>query len=1239
MPLALLRRSLSAIFVFGLLTFAAGLASGAVPRVPDGFEARLVATVPAVLYPCQVATAPGHRLFVAEDPMDQIGPYESFHGRILQFVNDQDPAVFAEGFRAIQGMAWRDDALYVCHMPFLTVVRDLDGDGKADQKTDLFHDLGPTANQGLNDHIVSGIQFGIDGYLYISVGDKGVPAATRPEDGVKVQLKGGGTLRCRPDGTGLEVYTYGTRNHLEPNLDDRDNLFTYDNTDDGDGWWTRVTHHVDGGYYGYPYDYHDRPDRHLPRMAEYGGGSPCGAVVYKEDAWPDSWRNVGLWAEWGKGKVHGFRFAPDGSTFKVAEAIDFALPDGLSNFRPIDLAVSYDGATLYVADWGMGGWGSKTEKVGRVYAITWKNPQETRPRGLDSDPLDAQIKQLDHPSFNERMRAQAAIIKAGRDALGPVVSALSDVKTDPVARRHLLWALDGIAGASPEATTPLIALLRDDVPDLRAQAARALGERRVPIALEPLISLLNDPEPTVRLQGVIALGRIGDPKAVADLVPVLTDADAFTAFSARQALRRINDWSAASVGLDSPDPKGRLALLAAMEQQYEPEAVAALASFASDPDRPAAERARALTYLAQVHRKAKPWDGKWWGTRPTHGKPPAKELDWDGTPTVLKTVRDLLADDQVAVRVAAIQAVQDELDRDALPLLRARFAVETDLDARRKLALAFGSFHDEAALPVLIAALRDPDAPEPIRDASLTAVGDIGGKLAANALIALLDQGDVPNGRLPKIISALGSIRSTEAIPSMLARLDSSDPLVRAALVEALGKIGRTEGVSARVRPLIDDPDLAVRKAAIAAAAALKDREAVPPLMAAALKDETRFEASMALTQVADVKALQVYLHALTDKNQDLRKGAAQALAAVRDQAAPILDQLAARKELPPSALPELRKVYVALQPIRSWRVAGPFPTDATPPVNPESVDLQTALKGKDDQPVAWKLVSGTEDTGMVDLGKIYDNGTQFAFAYAEIQSDSERKAELVAGSDDTLTVWINGSQVYDFSGRRSFNAEQDRKAVTLAPGVNRVLVKCGNFGGSWQFAVSVTEPANHAFLASAPASGGFNPDAYRAFALKHNGDAERGRTLFTDLKGLACVKCHAVNGEGGAVGPDLSGVGALYARDELIQSVLYPSARIFSGYEPVTVATADGRILTGVVKSDGDDALEIQDAEANRITIPKDQIEDRKTADVSLMPNGLAEGLTTQDFADVIAFLETLKQTPAPAARPAGGP
>ena len=274
----------------------------------------------------------------------------------------------------------------------------------------------PPATNDFNDHIVSGLQIGIDGYLYISVGDKGVPKATGP-DGRTAQVVGGGILRCRPDGTGLEVFSTGTRNHLEPNLDDRDNLFTYDNTDDGLGWWTRVTHHIDGGYYGYPYDYHNRPTGCSPGWPSTAAAPPAAASSTARTSGPRS-TAARLLGRVGQGQVQAFRFAPEGATFKVAEMIDFVEPGDVENFRPLDLALSHDGRTLYVADWSMGGWGNKTEKLGRVYAVTYTGGVKTRPRGKDSDPIEAQIEQLDHPSFNERMRAQAALIARGRGRAG-----------------------------------------------------------------------------------------------------------------------------------------------------------------------------------------------------------------------------------------------------------------------------------------------------------------------------------------------------------------------------------------------------------------------------------------------------------------------------------------------------------------------------------------------------------------------------------------------------------------------------------------------------------------------------------------------------------------------------------------------------------------------------------------------------------------------------------------------------
>ena len=1210
------------------------------PKVPEDLEVRLVANVPSFLYACQVATAPDGALYVAVDPMDQVGPYESNLGKIYVYREGREPALFAEGFRAIFGMAWHEGALYVSHMPYLSVVRDSDGDGKADSRKDLFKDLGITNNKGLNDHIVSGIQFGIDNRLYISTGDKGVLKATGP-DGKTAQVIGGGTLRCKPDGTEIEVLSTGTRNHLEPNLDPKDNLFTYDNTDDGGGWWTRVTHHVDGGYFGYPYDYHDYPDRFLNRIAEFGGGSPCGGVVYKEDAWPEKYRGRVIWAEWGKRKVSAFAFEPDGASFKIKDVIELAEPGDAGELRPLDVALSHDGKTLYVADWGMGSWGSKTEKVGRVFAITYKGPSiPTRPRGQDSDPIDEQVKQLDHPSWNERMRAQRALIGKGAEALPVAVKALADPKADPVALRHLVWVVDGIAGGTPGAEKPLVNALQYPWPDVRAQAARALGERRSKAGEAPLLALLKDTDPAVRLQAIIALGRIGQSEAVPELLPVLTDPDRYLAFSARQALRRIGDWTAVASGLKTDDARLRAAILATLELVYSQGAVDLLRRLATDPKAAEGERAKALGELATVARKAPDWDGKWWGTRPTQGKPPSKTVAWDATPEILKAIESSLLDPSGRVRIAAIAAVRETDDREALPVLRERFQSEREPAVRQEIALALGNMGDKDALPLLVAVLRDPASLEPIRTAALTGLEAIGGKPAIDALIDALanKRGGIKDEAQIRMVTALGRFKAKEGIPAIADRLFHTDAEVRVAAAEALGKIGDLKLCAPRLRPALKDLSADVRNAALRALAACRDRDSIPAMIEAANNDDTRFEATLALAKLPDVRALQAYLRGVTDKSPEVRKASATAIGSIRDKAEPILSRLSDRRELAPAALPELRKIYNQLQPVDGWHVMGPFPFNDRPPNRPNlPIDLAATAPGPDGTTLEWKPIPIRGEHGVVDLAKFYDGkGDCSAFAGAVLESPVARPAQMAVGSDDTLNVWLNGKEVYKFGGNRGYDPETARFDVDLRKGKNLLLVKCGNVGGPWEYSVAVTGLADYAFL-KGPSTGGFDPDKFKAVAMKGPGKPDKGKALFFDLKGLACSKCHVVAGEGGAIGPELSGIAARYPKEELIASILYPSARIFSGYETVVVATADGRVLSGLVKSDNAEGLEIQDAEGKKVTIPKADIEDRKASELSLMPNGIVEGITPQDFADLIAYLETLKDASANQAKPPG--
>ena len=1237
MTTARARRVLPALLI--LLAASTAGAEG-LPKVPEGFEARLVANLPSFLYACQVAAAPDGALYVATDPMDQVGPYEADLGRIYVYRQGQEPALFAEGFRAIFGMAWHDGALYVSHMPYLSVVKDTDGDGKADSRIDLFKDLGITNNKGLNDHIVSGIQFGIDNRLYISTGDKGVLKATGP-DGLTAQVVGGGTLRCNPDGTKIEVVSTGTRNHLEPNLDDRDNLFTYDNTDDGDGWWTRVTHHVDGGYYGYPYDYHDHPERFLNRIAEYGGGSPCGGVVYKEDAWPEKYRNRAFWSEWGKKKIQGFAFEPNGASFKIKDVVDFVEPGDSGEFRPLDCCLSYDGKTMYIADWGMGSWGSKTEKVGRVYAVTYTGPAiATRPRGTDADPLEKQFAQLDHPSWNERMRAQAAIIRVGKPAWAEAFQKLIDPSVPPLAKRHLAWVVDGIVGGTPEAVAMLLAMNADLSPseDVRAQVIRAFGERRDKAAAESLAAMLADTSPVVRLQAIIALGRIGEAGSVPALLPFLTDPDRYLAFSARQALRRIGDWKAVAEGLKSADAKLRGATLATLERVYDAEAVATLANLAAEPKAPEAERARAISELATVALKAPEWDGKWWGTRPTQGKPPAKTIAWEATPTVLKAIESALADPSEAVRVAAVEGVRTTDDRAALPSLRERFGSETSPKVRREIALALGNMGDKAALPLLVAALRDTSSPEGVRTAALTGLESIGGQPAIVALIEALanKRGNLTDEAQARMVSALGRFKAKDGVPAIADRLFHTNPAVRVAAAEALGKVGDTGLCAPRVRPALKDQAPEVRKAALAALATLKDTESIPAMIELAGAEPTRYEATLALAKLPDPRALQVYLAGIADKSPDVRKASAAAILAIRDKAEPVLGQLASRHELPPAALPELRKIYNQLQPVEGWHIMGPFAANERPPVRTNvPVDLAATATAPDGSTLEWKPVKVEGEGSYVDLARFYaGKGDCSAFGSAVLESPVARPAQMAVGSDDTLTVWLNGKEVYKFGGNRGYSPEDVRFDVELKKGKNLLLVKCGNGGGQWQYSIAVTGLADHAFL-KGPATGGFDPDRFKAVALKGQGRSEKGKALFFDLKGLACSKCHVVGGEGGPIGPELSGIAARYPREELVASILYPSARIFSGYETVVVATADGRVLTGLVKSDNADGIEIQDAEGKRIKIPRADVEDRKTSELSLMPNGIVEGIKPEDFADLIAYLETLKDASANQTKP----
>ena len=150
-------------------------------------------------------------------------------------------------------------------------------------------------------------------------------------------------------------------------------------------------------------------------------------------------------------------------------------------------------------------------------------------------------------------------------------------------------------------------------------------------------------------------------------------------------------------------------------------------------------------------------------------------------------------------------------------------------------------------------------------------------------------------------------------------------------------------------------------------------------------------------------------------------------------------------------------------RPIAAWRVLGAFPIDSPPPfpvVKP--LDASAKFTDRKGQPAAWKPSAPVDGQGTIDLGQLYGRDDRLAaFGSCEIISPAARQARMLIGSDDTLTVWLNGKTVYDFRDSRSYGAATDQVVVALAAGTNRLLVKCGNNNGEWKFSVAVSaDPA-----------------------------------------------------------------------------------------------------------------------------------------------------------------------------------
>ncbi|HEY1080717.1 MAG TPA: discoidin domain-containing protein, partial [Prosthecobacter sp.] len=666
-------------------------------KVADGFEVTLFANSAAANYPVYVAAAPDGTLYVSSDGNGSLGRNPK-RGRIIR-LRDKDgdgradeTKVFCE-VDSPRGLVWDHDRLYLVHPPHLSEFIDADGDGVAEKQNILVKDIAFGFKDRPADHTTNGLSLGIDGWLYIAGGDFGFMKATGT-DGKTLQHRGGGVIRVRPDGTGLEIYSTGTRNILEVAISPLMDIFARDNTNDGGGWNVRFHHFTGLDDHGYPRLYKNFNDECIQPLADYGGGSGCGAVYIDEPGFGEAWNNAPFTADWGTGAIYKHSVKPKGATFE-----ETAKPEPFIKMtRPTDADV--DGfSRVYASSW-------------KGATFNWEGPDvgyivQVRPKGFKAPALpdytkagDAElVKELESPSYRRRMEAQRGLIRiqqsvgsrrqevqelveplvlnvnqplATRFAAAFSIHGFGKIPVDPAYLPLALRSMEAFPYAgeaedgkprtvsvsdtsyrqfrnsdSPGENTDafLQAAAQSSDPRVRREAARLPAklsldgykivgleeERQLRSQLfKASLQLLGDSDFVVRQTAIHAFGKCFDPADDHSLQWYHNAGEQVTAMM----FQELDSASASQLSKSS--------ILKALAMIHKPEVVTGLIerlSKATD----SALRQGILAALCRLHFHEGEWKGDSWGTRPDTRGPYYQPEPWSETPRIATALKDALA--------------------------------------------------------------------------------------------------------------------------------------------------------------------------------------------------------------------------------------------------------------------------------------------------------------------------------------------------------------------------------------------------------------------------------------------------------------------------------------------------------------------------------------------------------------------------------------------------------------------
>ncbi|PHN02493.1 DUF7133 domain-containing protein [Flavilitoribacter nigricans] len=601
--------------------------------------------------PSCLAVSPTGEVFVGVDMIGSLGK-EPGKGSIVKLVDSDNDGTYEQHTEFVKvdnprGIMVVGDQVYVLHTVFseatgeadrmdLVVFADEDQNGVADgPPSPLIKNIcSPESLRSRGtDHSTNGIRMGIDGWIYIAVGDFGFHEA-EDRSGKKMTMLGGGIVRVRPDGTEMEVYAHGTRNIYDVAIDPFMNVYTRGNTNDGGGWNIRFIHYVQSGEFGYPSYFKNFTDEIIPALADLGGGSGTGSYFMDDDRWPVQYNHVPMMADWGKSQLYIHRVTMDGPGFTQQDE-EFIK---LSQITDVDL----DGSgRMFLAAWDGAGYKGSPDK-GYVVKVVPKDWTYEPFPDLQAATAPDLAELLKAGNSVTRFHAQQELLKRPAAEAAELALEVARDQTQPLSVR-VAGVYTYAQAACGDGVEALLELTKED--KMREFALRALTDRKTcleSVPIDPFLSAVHDANPRVQAAAIVGLGRLGRPEAAETLLEISVPASAKAPQPGTEgphatpnsdiilphlAVRSLVELDAVDASLEAIGSNPKLALWT-LRYLHDPKAVDGLIAAYNDSDN-AELKDEILTTVSRLYHEEAPYDGSWWwSTRPdTHG-PYYKGITW-----------------------------------------------------------------------------------------------------------------------------------------------------------------------------------------------------------------------------------------------------------------------------------------------------------------------------------------------------------------------------------------------------------------------------------------------------------------------------------------------------------------------------------------------------------------------------------------------------------------------------------